>query len=318
MRPFKTIDDQIVILENRGLIFTDKEEAKLYLLRNNYYNVVNMYSKVFQDNVNTYIKDTNFNEIKALHIYDTELKTLLMKYVLLAEKHFKSIFAYYFAEKYHNQEFTYLNTANYPSKNLLEMTRTFSYISKTINAHLRDNKNNSVKHNYKKHNDVPIWVMVNELTLGNIIRLYQYTDKKTRNKIARELSEILKTNINLHVKLEPSYIDKMLSNILEIRNCVAHNNKLLNFKCRNNIKYIKEIFSYPNAKPTDSRQTPFDILMILKCFLPYNDFCLLQNSIRKRTINISKKVNSETMDKILSSYGFPNNWHSNISILPQP
>lgn len=113
MRPFKTIDKQIKILKDRGLVFTDEVQAKSYLLRNNYYNVVNMYSKLFQNDINIYIEGTNFDEIKALHIYDTELKAILMKYALVAEKHFKSIFAYYYAESYHNnQAFPYLNTIN--------------------------------------------------------------------------------------------------------------------------------------------------------------------------------------------------------------
>ncbi|WP_279390435.1 Abi family protein [Mammaliicoccus sciuri] len=99
MRPFKTIDEQINILIDRGLTIRDKEEVKRYLIHNNYYNVVNMYSKLFQSKENVYISGTTFDEIKALHIFDTEIKNLLMKFIIIAEKHFKSIFAYHFAKK---------------------------------------------------------------------------------------------------------------------------------------------------------------------------------------------------------------------------
>ena len=77
MRPFKTIDEQIQILKDRGLIIEDHVETRNYLIRNNYYNVVNMYSKMFQNSENSYIAGTTFKEIKALHIFDAELKIYL-------------------------------------------------------------------------------------------------------------------------------------------------------------------------------------------------------------------------------------------------
>ena len=55
MRPFKNLEQQIQILRERGLAFDNEEEAKLYLLDNNYYNIINMYSKVFQENTNQYV-----------------------------------------------------------------------------------------------------------------------------------------------------------------------------------------------------------------------------------------------------------------------
>ena len=47
MKPFKTLDQQLKILEDRNLKFKDKKAAKQYLLEYNYYNVVNAYSKFF-------------------------------------------------------------------------------------------------------------------------------------------------------------------------------------------------------------------------------------------------------------------------------
>lgn len=46
-KPFKSIEEQIVLLKSRGLEFNDEEKTKKYLLCNNYYNVINYYSKFF-------------------------------------------------------------------------------------------------------------------------------------------------------------------------------------------------------------------------------------------------------------------------------
>lgn len=47
MKDFKTIDEQLALLRSRGLIIPNEEKARLYLLTNNYYNIVNGYSKYF-------------------------------------------------------------------------------------------------------------------------------------------------------------------------------------------------------------------------------------------------------------------------------
>lgn len=41
MKPFKTIKEQIKIMEDRGLKIDDYQKAEAYLLENNYYNVIN-------------------------------------------------------------------------------------------------------------------------------------------------------------------------------------------------------------------------------------------------------------------------------------
>lgn len=317
MRPFKNIDEQINILIDRGLLIEDYNKAKRYLIHNNYYNVVNMYSKLFQEKENLYINGTTFEEIKALHIFDTEIKNLLMKYIIIAEKHFKSIFAYHFAKKYHNKPFAYLDTSNYSNSNPLALTQTLSYISKKVNEQIRSKKENSVKHHFDNHKDVPIWVIVNDLTLGNIIKLYKFIDNKTRNEIAKELSDILDTNIHQKINLEPNYLDKILDNVLNVRNCVAHNNKLLKYKCNNNIKFIPALYGSLEIDSKSSRQTPFHVFIALKCFLPTEDYALLHNSILKRTNNMSKKLNDNSMDLVLESYGFPLSWHKKVSKIPQ-
>ena len=45
-KPFRTIDQQIYLLEKRNLKFKDKEKAREILLKNNYYNLINNYMKI--------------------------------------------------------------------------------------------------------------------------------------------------------------------------------------------------------------------------------------------------------------------------------
>lgn len=67
MKEFKTIDEQIELLKQRGLIINDEERAKKYLLSQNYYNLINGYAKFFPRNNDHYTANTSFDEITRLH-----------------------------------------------------------------------------------------------------------------------------------------------------------------------------------------------------------------------------------------------------------
>lgn len=54
-KPFKSVDDQIELLESRGVVFKDKQRAARFLLRENYYAVVNGYKDAFIDKQETNI-----------------------------------------------------------------------------------------------------------------------------------------------------------------------------------------------------------------------------------------------------------------------
>jgi abortive infection bacteriophage resistance protein len=98
VKPFKTLDEQIQILRDRGMIIHDEESAKDYLLSNTYYNIINGYSKYFPRNVKQYTAGTSFNEVCQLYLFDKELKQAFFEALISAETHIKSIFAHRFAE----------------------------------------------------------------------------------------------------------------------------------------------------------------------------------------------------------------------------
>lgn len=65
----------------------------------------------------------------------------------------------------------------------------FKNIEKLSNAISRENENSngkkSIKHYIKKHDIIPLLVLVNFLTFGNISYFYNYLDESLQNKIAR-------------------------------------------------------------------------------------------------------------------------------------
>ena len=135
MKPFKTIEEQIATLKSRGLSITDESKAAKYLLSNNYYNIINGYSKFFQHpGTDIYIDGVTFDEVSSLYTFDKDVKRAILQAILEAEHHIKSITAHRFAEAYPSQKYAYLNTNSYADNKILDVGFIVSKLSKIINT----------------------------------------------------------------------------------------------------------------------------------------------------------------------------------------
>jgi abortive infection bacteriophage resistance protein len=132
-KEFKTIDEQINLLKSRGMNIPDEQRAKKYLLTNNYYNIINGYSKPFLKEKEVYLPGTTFDEVSRLYFFDKELKQTLFNYILDAEHHLKSIFAYRFAEMHKEDPEAYLDINSYDHEKSLSVAYIISKINRIPN-----------------------------------------------------------------------------------------------------------------------------------------------------------------------------------------
>ena len=67
-------------------------------------------------------------------IFDEELRTPFLKYILHVERQLKSMLSYYFCEKYGEQQAAYLDVNNYnvTRKTVGDITRLVNTLSKSI------------------------------------------------------------------------------------------------------------------------------------------------------------------------------------------
>lgn len=134
LKPFKDLEEQLDVLKDRGLAITNRERTLKYLLSNNYYNIINGYSKFFQiTDSNNYIEGVTFDEVASLYTFDKDIKRAILQSILEAEHHIKSITAHRFAEAYQNQQYAYLNTKNYDNDKILDVGYIISRLSKIVN-----------------------------------------------------------------------------------------------------------------------------------------------------------------------------------------
>lgn len=319
MKPFKTIEEQITLLrDDRKLIIDDEDYAKKYLLSNNYYNIFNQYGKFFSDDTDKYLNNATFSEVTAVHLFDKEVKSDLLKAFIEAEKHFKSIVAYRFSEKYRSP-YAYLNIENFVASSTSDLSNVTYLISKI--ASIIDKKcnpkaqDNSIKHYQSKYKNIPFWVVIGYFDFGTIFNFYKYLDESLRDKIAHDLTSFLKSNIS-NIRKEEKIVHipgkvllSALSNIIEFRNVTAHNNKLFDYKCRQSISYHKELYSFYNIQKQEPKQNLYTAFLSLQFFLSAKEYAQLHNSLLKRFKSMNKRIKSIDYNVITEQIGFPTDWH---------
>ena len=93
---FKTVEEQIILLKERGIVINDKS-AKEILTENNYYYLINGYKNMFLDNrcqKEKYIENVSLEEIYALYKFDGELRMNLLRYILIIERRLDTYISY--------------------------------------------------------------------------------------------------------------------------------------------------------------------------------------------------------------------------------
>ena len=315
MKEFKTIDEQIALLRSRGLVIPDENKAYLYLLTNNYYNIINGYSKYFPMDEDNYTAGTTFDEVWHLYLFDKELKQAFFEAILNAESHLRAVFAYRFAEIFPSPSYAYLHTDCYDNSKILSVGSTISRISGLIN-YQKGIPGTSIRHYFHQYHNVPIWVLVNHMDFGTLRYMLSSVQSDLQNAVAKDMRHFIDAHIPGAKKFDPETMLSFLANINDVRNVCAHNNRLIDFKCRRDSRYWTPLHAQYSITKDSDRRTVYMVFLSLQCFLTATEYSTLNNAIRKRMNRLGNCLVSISLDDVLSLLGFPPNWNRNPK-LPQ-
>lgn len=312
-KTFKTIEEQISLLKARGLIISDEAYAANYLLSNNYYNIINGYSKYFISKGDTYLPGANFDEVICLYSFDREIKQAFFNKILSVEGHLKSIFAYHFAKKYRNTPYAYLDTAYYDSSKTLSVVTTIYHLSGIIN-HYKKQPNSSIAHYLKNYGSVPIWVLINYMDFGELRHMISSVSTQLQNSIAHDMETFIQQNLQKSEIFPPETMLSFIENINDVRNICAHNNRLIDFKCRRDCKYWFPLHSSAGLTANDYRNTIYSVYLSMQCFLNSGEFNVLHNSLDFLMQTLNKNLKTISANTIIQTLGFPKDWFTPSSL----
>lgn len=300
-KEFKTLDEQIEILKNRGLVINDIDGTKRLLLRENYF-FINGYRHIFlkNRNGNEFIKGTTFEELYAVFQFDRNFRNILFKNLLIVENNLKSILSYCLSKKYGIKEKDYLKPSNFSQdiKKIRQVNDVLSKIKRQIK--LNGRQHSATLHYLSNYGYVPLWILVKLLSFGMINELYSILKPEDKLLIAEYY--------NLDVETLGIYIG-LLSNY---RNLCAHEDVVYDHKTQKEIPDTRyhRILDIPtmNDEYEYGKNDIYAVIIMLKQVLDERDFSSFIGEVSYELSLLDGRVEVIPQRKILDRMGFPENW----------
>lgn len=317
MKEFKTIDEQIQILKDRKMIISNEDYAKTKLQENNYYNIINGYKDIFLDDSESegcYYPDVTFEEIYALYDFDRSLRNILLSYIIEVENILRSLISYEFSKvhghdnylKFNNFEtLTTLKNTNIPNADKLIEERACK-IQQLIAELQQDlaiatEKSQYIKHYVVKYGFVPLWVLINSITLGRLSKFFNLMNQSERIAVSKKWN-IKEEDLRQYIKILARY-----------RNLCAHDERVYNFntdKISISDTHYHSRLNIPilNGRYVYGKNDLFALVIIFRLLLPDDDFKTFVNKVSGRLHSLSKKIKPDRFSAVQWLMGFPINW----------
>ena len=300
-KDFRTIDEQVEILQKKGLIVEDIDEAKEVLLRENYF-FLNGYRHLFMvsEKDRTFIKGSTFRELYSLFLFDRYFRNIIFKNVLVIENQLKSILSYQLSKKYGYKEKDYLNPKNFTSDH--DKKRRVKDVLEKMKRQIRINSlhHNATAHYANSYGYIPLWVLVKVLSFGIVCELY--TILKQEDKI--EIADIFNTT--------PEDLSNYLIILSNYRNLCAHEDIVYENKTERYIEdnIYHEQLNIPkmDAEYIYGKNDLFAVIIIFKVLLTDDSFRLMLKEIEYEIEKLDGRIDSIPIEKILDRMGFPTNY----------
>ena len=300
-KSFKTIDEQLNILRNKGLTIDDENFAKDILIRENYF-FLSGYRHLFlkSSNDRNFINGTNFRELYAMFSFDRQIRNIMFKNLLIIENNLKSVISYQLSKKYGFKEKDYLKSSNFNMSR--EKSKQVNDLIKKIKRQIRVNgsQHSATVHYINYYGFIPFWVVVKVLSFGIVCELFSIMKYEDQKDIA-SVYGISVENLLTYLPILANY-----------RNLCAHEDLLYNHKTLksiDNTKYHHEL-DIPQIDNVYiyGKNDLFALLIILKFMLREEEFNLLVKEIKYEVDILDGKLNVISIDKVLDKMGFPKNY----------
>lgn len=300
---FLNYDQQIEKLEKeKNLTIRDKSYAKEILKQTSYYSLIGGYKDIFKNPTTKKYKDgTNFEDIVELYYFDEQLRQIFLKYLIKVENEIKSLVSYYFTAKYGENQQEYLNVHNYRyfgKRNIRDIDYLIrllrNYAEKPTDYHY-------INHAQKKYKNVPLWVLTNALTFGNISKMYMLLPQDIQIKVSQN-----------YPCVNESQLVQILTVLVKYRNVCAHGERLFTYRTTDSISdlpihkkmnLLKKGEQYMNGK-----NDVFAVVIALRYLLNDKWYREFKKELTALIQKYLKGHDSISEEELLVKMGFPGNW----------
>lgn len=297
-----TYEQQINKLHNdKKLEIQDIDYAVKLLKEHSYFALISGYKKPFKDKNGFYKIHTRMEDIYALYVFDDELRTVFLKYILKIEKHIKSLISYSFCEAYGENQTQYLNATryDYSVQNQADVNDLITRLTKII----ADPKNYPyIRHQKEEHGNIPLWVMMKALTMGTVSKMYSFLPQTIQHNISKEFEYV-----------HEGMLVQMLDLLARVRNVCAHNERLYEYKYRKGTiddTYIHEQLAIKKKKNQykKGKNDLFAVVIVFKYLLSEENFASFLIDMNRVMDELLAKTKLIDRNMIYKYMGFPADW----------
>lgn len=307
-KPWLSYEDQLALLESKGMNIGDREKALSYLERVGYYRLSAYWHPFRKANSKTELSDafhenTHFTDAVDLYLFDKQLRLLMVDALERIEVAVKVDIAHSLGRI---DPFAYRNLNFLDSKVALKQKSTqankttFQFWQERYQASRRTSKEDFVKHFKLKYNgDLPIWVAVEIWDFGSLSNFFAMMKGQDQFKIAKKYG-IPQFQI----------LVSWLRCINYLRNIVAHHSRLWNRNMADQPRLPKGNHPewwqhFKNDQTLASK--PFLLIAIVRHMMlgicPNTEWHL---RISEHILNFPKIESS--MKRSIEDMGIPENW----------
>lgn len=300
-KPFLSLSDQILLLQNRNLTINNQNSVADALLRFGYYQIINGYGAPFETKDNgdkLYNDGITFEDIYRQFLLDRDLISIITPNIINIEQHLETVIAYFIAEKFGvisdiTSNSSYLNKQNYNFKN--GTFKTLDYVIKTMKT--TPDKPTSW---YRKHkNHVPPWILFSNLTFGQVTNFYKIIPRDIQKDIVSRFipnklikhSDFFKTNFFIYLELLRIFRNKgSHGSVFSSNKFTKYNLRIgtrlsgANFSLFSNTKFEKQGYGDGDF---------YSFLIVLLIFVNSKEIAIFILDNLRRTINL----NLQSIDK---------------------
>lgn len=301
-KPFKTIEEQILIIKSRGLTIFDEDRANQILADIPYYSLLNGYKDLFKHPLEDelYHPSASLELFYYVYLLDLNFNSVILKYILMIEKSLKTKVAYVVGKDISASDNEYLLTEHYSNRNRKNKS-IIKQLKESIDCCYSDTP---TAHYKNKKNHVPPWILTNDIMFGLTQQWYSILPTKSKSEVCKKFFCPKYDSFSFSEKQQ--LLSNGLDLLREFRNKAAHGSRTFNFS--HHKKMInKDIYIFTNEQTVTQNEYNnlslgkndfFSILVIITIFL--NEPISLQHWINELKL-IERNINSQ---KIIDKEGF--------------
>ncbi|HEX8814752.1 MAG TPA: Abi family protein [Terriglobales bacterium] len=290
-KPALTYEQQLALLEARGLAIPDRDRALHWLRRKGYFRLSAYFIPFKVPGTDTYIAGATFTDVIKLYKFDAHLRLLMIKAIDRVEVALRASITYHFAHAL--GPFGYTQATNFtphvpsPGPGIPATGFDHVYLMHQIKTQVDLSKEEFVRHyriKYVAETNLPIWMLTELMPFGMLSKMTENVTKSLRKQIAKDFD------------IAQSQLTSWMETLTYVRNICAHHSRLWNREVSLKPELLRE---WKAAGVSNSRI--YCVFLVLAHIL-----CHASPRSRWKDMLMQSILDNPHID--LTAMGFPPNW----------